>query len=215
MQWTHGGTTIEAAQRGVCVHRDGGEQWFSLPEGAAAFLDCATATSDVDVDRVAEVLATARHGPLDRAPDPTGRPQVPRIFGFGGRGSTAPGAWIFGREVRFSALSYSDHRFDALLADGLPAGHGLAAETARALLDAVGALAPLPCPCGTGAQTPSQHGEIEILAGPLQHPRAPVTHQASVGRCRVCGRCRIFTESGDIHYSLFHGVSVPRGPDPS
>ena len=68
-------------------------------------------------------------------------------------------------------------------------------------------------PSYDGAETFEQHGALERLAGPFQHPDAPITHQASVGRCRVCGRAAVLLESGDSHYDFRYEVLPLRGPD--
>lgn len=174
----------------------------------------AAAVRAVGVELVAEVQAAVHEGaPLRRVALPTDRPTPARIFGFGGRGSSTPGAWIVGRHVRFSALRGGDIAFEDVLARGLPEGHGLSDDAARSLVEAVRALAPLRCPCGSGAETSLQHGALDTLAGPVQHPDAPVTHQAFVGRCRVCGTCQVLLESGDSHYDFHYEVSALRGPD--
>jgi hypothetical protein len=176
--------------------------------------ECA-AIRAVGVELVAEVQAAIREGDaLRRVDPPRDRPSRPRIFGFGGRGSSTPGAWILGRIVRLSARR-GDLPFEELLANGLPEDHGLSDEVAAALIEAVRALAPLACPCGSGAETFDQHGALERLSGPVQHPDAPVTHQASAGRCRLCGGCWILLESGDSHYDFRYTVSAPQGPDAS
>jgi hypothetical protein len=176
--------------------------------------ECA-AIRAVGVELVAEVLAAIREGgALRRVAPPRDRPSRTRIFGFGGRGSSTPGAWILGRVVRLSAHR-GDIRFEELLANGLPEGHGLSDDVATALLEAARALAPLACPCGSGAETFDQHGALERLSGPVQHPDAPVTHQASAGRCTVCGGCWVLLESGDSHYDFHYTVSAPQGPDAS
>ena len=175
--------------------------------------ECAAARA-LGGELVAEVQAAVRNGaPLARMDAPRDRPHRPRLFGFGGRGSTAAGAWIFGRHVRLSRVRGPDVAFETVLAHGLPEGHGLTPDAAQALVEAVQALAPWPCFCGTGAETFEQHGALERLAGPFQHPDAPITHQASVGRCRVCGRAAVLLESGDSHYDFRYEVLPLRGPD--
>ena len=68
------------------------------------------------------------------------------------------------------------------------------------------------CACGSGPSTPSEHGTIETLVEPVQYPGAPITALASVGRCRVCGRVWVITESGDDHYSWTRCMVPFQGP---
>lgn len=161
-----------------------------------------------------QCLAELRYGPLPHCEAPEGRPRVERIAGFGRRGQIAPGYWIFGRVARMSHTETRDVPLaeiarDASLADMLPA------PLAASLVAAARALDAQPCMCGTGAETASQHGDLETLVNPTQHPDAPITCEASVARCRVCGRIWGLLAEGDDHYDWRFEMTPYRGPTAS
>ena len=213
MRWTKDNASLAWEEGTLSLTAPGLSMRVRASDASDTAFECAAARA-LGVELVAEVQAAVRNGaPLARVDPPRDRPWRTRLFGFGGRGSNAAGAWIFGRNVRLSRVRGPDLAFEEVLSRGLPEGHGLTPDAAHALIEAVQALAPLACFCGSGAETFEQHGTLDRLAGPLQHPDAPVTHQASVGRCRVCDRAVVLLESGDSHYDFRYEVLPLRGPD--
>ncbi len=133
---------------------------------------------------------------------PPSQPNHKRVFG-GGRGGTWV-VWIFGRSARFSARGFvgnEDRSFVRLLEDGLPEGFEevCGAEVASKIIEAARELSPLECMCGTGCETPDQHGDLRRLSS-ARDPRAPYDVTAAVLRCEVCERWWTFDERGDSHY---------------
>jgi hypothetical protein len=124
MRWTKDAFT--AAWDGTTLHlvAPGTGQRFSTPE-LKQYATTEALAVELGPELTVEILATIKHGPLDRTPDPTGRRSVPRVFGFGKRGESTPGAWLFGRSVRLSAVRGPDLPFEKILTEGLPPGHGL------------------------------------------------------------------------------------------
>jgi NhaA family Na+:H+ antiporter len=212
MRWTRDGAVAVWDGSTLTLTERAGECLFSR-EAIDSYATADALASHLGAELAAEILATVRHGPLDRTPGPPGRPHIARVVGFGPRGTNTPGAWISGRKVRFSALDGPDFEVADLAAGGIPENAGLVPEARAALWEAVTALAALPCDCGTGAAQISEHGQIERLQGSVQDPRVPMTYHAAVGRCRVCGRCRVYTTSGDEAYEMRHAESLPVGPD--
>lgn len=155
------------------------------------------------------LVASARKAHQDRGPreihrhDP--RPHVRRIFSFG-RGDPRC-VWIDGRTVRTLAeeRKVPDMDFETFLRDGYPPDVVaiLGEETVASVTDAVRQLAPLSCMCGSGADTPEQHGTIVTLASG-QNPDAPIDDRITIGVCSVCGQTWRFRETGDTHYSYHY-----------
>lgn len=172
-----------------------------LTDGAAN----AVILSDMGLDVLAEVSALASDLELIDAIDTTPAPERrrhERIYG-GGRGGTWT-VWFFGHRVRFSARELEGTReatLEELVKDGLPEGFDdiCGEEQATRILTAARDLAPLECMCGTGCQTPDQHGSMRRLSS-ARDPRAPYDVTAEVVRCEVCQRWWTFEERGDSHY---------------
>ena len=140
---------------------------------------------------------------------PPERPRHPRIFG-GGRGGTWT-AWIFARRVRFSARGIDgvqEMSFEELIADGVPQDFTsiCGADIADTIKKAARELAPLECMCGTGCETPEQHGDLHRLSS-ARDPRAPYDVTADLVECVVCSRWWTFSERGDSHYSYTRSLS--------
>jgi len=139
-----------------------------------------------------------RPQPLSQIAD---RPGVTYTFGFG-RGDPRC-VWILGRMVSATASNdRCDLPFATFLAQGFPVeiGEALGAEVVDRVRGAVLALDPLPCRCGTGFETSSQHGSLEYHCGGSV-PGATIDDDVAVERCTVCGRGWFLEKSGDSHYS--------------
>ncbi len=135
-----------------------------------------------------------------------GRHSVTRYFSDNmGRGSVGNyNIWLMGREAWIDVkgqprlvMSLSE------MAKGKfpSAQRAVLGSMTNLLIDIAQKLDPLPCLCGTGAETPEQHGTIESIISHRQHPNAPIEHVVTIGRCTVCHRGYTFTKSGDSHYS--------------
>lgn len=145
---------------------------------------------------LAEVLTCREVGAVAPAPPLPVRPTVPRLF-------QGPGAWmgIVGRRVEHLGRPAWTAPFEAVLADGLPAelAERLGAEATAALQAAVATLAPLPCPCGTGAESLAAHGQLRLQER-LADVGSTVAYEVTTAQCTVCGRWWTFEESGDDRY---------------
>ncbi|MGZ3420783.1 MAG: hypothetical protein ACXVEF_39295 [Polyangiales bacterium] len=142
---------------------------------------------------------------LDR--DIDRRKSVRRQFG-GGRGATW-WAFIQGRVLTFRDVREPEAReltLEELVERGLPASSAeIAGEQAAAMIESARALVDLPCMCGTGAETPEQHGTIWTMVSRADFS-APIDCTVTVGRCKVCGRGWTFEAAGDSMYSYHYRV---------
>jgi hypothetical protein len=148
--------------------------------------------------------------PLEqRTPAPNislqGRSSVSRYFSDNmGRGASNYNVWIMGREAWIDVKGQArlTLALSELAKGKLPGAQGsVLGFAANELFDAAQKLSPLPCFCGTGAETPEQHGTIDEIISSRQHPDATCDHLVTIGRCSVCYRGYTFTKSGDSHYS--------------
>lgn len=159
------------------------------------------------VEALARLILRQR-GEAVRAPTAAdgGRPSVSHLYGFG-RG-VPKAVWLMGRNVWADAAGRRyQATFEDFLAAGFPADTAtdLGLEVVQRVTAAVRQLAPLPCKCDTGVETPDQHGTLDEIVR-RQHPFAPIDVSAVVGRCRVCGRGWTFEAAGDSHYSYSYEV---------
>ena len=144
-----------------------------------------------------------------------GRRGVPRYFSDNmGRGASTYNIWLRGRQLTIDVRDQPrlEITFQTFLSVGFSeASAALIGSRASEIIDAVRQLELLPCFCGTGAETPEQHGNLKTLVS-RQHPQASCEHLVTVGRCAVCGRGWIFIKSGDSHYSYsFQVRAFPPG----
>ncbi|MEZ4471489.1 MAG: hypothetical protein R3F60_11945 [bacterium] len=150
---------------------------------------------------LAQARAALRLGAEAGAPPkpPSGRPTIRYVDGFG-RGVRA-GWWLIGRSLRLSGADATQDVDVEVAAAGLPDDHGLPPDLAASALAAARARAPLPCACGTDAQSPLHHGSTRELAS-ARDEDAPVEVRASVHACTVCGTRWVFTYEGDTAYEV-------------
>jgi len=206
IRWNRGETTLTIDAETATLRRaDGSEESASATAVATGEWD-ALLFDAMDQEVVAEARAVAAHH--DAFVAALALPPVERRPRFSRRLSGRPDwvVWFWGREVQIRVPDVKDDlrvSMSEIVADGLPETvAALPAETRARVVQAAVALSPLPCMCGTGCDTPEQHGSIERLGPAIQHPNAPTVATIGVGACTVCGRLHRYHRSGDSHYSF-------------